>query len=115
MIILLPPFNLSISCFYKNFNESRIAASRLCLQITLIFFHESIRLLYDTLMEVPVKVRAIIKLLENDGWFMDRTKGGHRQFKHSAKSGLVTVSGKLSDELASGTQNSIFKQAGYRK
>ncbi len=62
-----------------------------------------------------MKVRAIIKILESDGWFIDRTKGGHRQFKHSTKSGLVTVSGKLSDELAPGTQNSIFKQAGYSK
>ncbi|MCK5869326.1 hypothetical protein BMR05_16280 [Methylococcaceae bacterium HT4] len=32
-----------------------------------------------------------------------------------SKSGLVTDSGKLSDELAPGTQNSIFKQAGYKK
>jgi len=61
-----------------------------------------------------MKVKEIIKLLENDGWYISRSKGSHRQFKHLTKNGLVTVSGKLSDELAPGTQNSIYKQAGYK-
>jgi len=61
-----------------------------------------------------MKVKEIIKLLENDGWYISRMKGSHRQFKHPTKNGLVTVSGKLSDELAPGTQNSIYKQAGYK-
>lgn len=43
-----------------------------------------------------------------------RTKGSHRQYKHSTKTGLVTVSGKLSDDLAAGTLNSILKQAGLK-
>ena len=42
---------------------------------------------------------------------MVRTRGSHRQYKHSIKSGLVTIAGKLSDDLASGTANSILKQA----
>jgi predicted RNA binding protein YcfA (HicA-like mRNA interferase family) len=62
-----------------------------------------------------MKIKAIIKILENDGWYLSRTKGSHRQFKHSIKSGLVTVSGKFSDEMAIGTQISIFKQAGLKK
>ncbi len=62
-----------------------------------------------------MKIKAIIKMPEDDGWYLSRTKGSHRQFKHSAKSGLVTVSGKLSDEIAVGTQISIFKQAGFKK
>jgi predicted RNA binding protein YcfA (HicA-like mRNA interferase family) len=61
-----------------------------------------------------VKVRDIIKLIENDGWYLDRTRGSHRQYKHSTKGGLVTVPGKPSDDLAPGTQNSIFKQAGLK-
>ena len=40
-----------------------------------------------------------------------RTRGSHRQFKHPTKSGLVTIAGKPSDDLAPGTLNSIFKQA----
>jgi len=36
-------------------------------------------------------------------------------FKHKVKSGRVTVPGKASDDLAPGTLNSIFKQAGLKK
>jgi predicted RNA binding protein YcfA (HicA-like mRNA interferase family) len=42
-------------------------------------------------------------------------RGSHRQVKHLAKAGRVTVSGKPSDDLAAGTLASIFKQAGLRK
>jgi predicted RNA binding protein YcfA (HicA-like mRNA interferase family) len=58
-----------------------------------------------------MKVREVIKLIEADGWYLARTRGSHRQYKHTVKSGLVTVAGKLSDDLAPGTLNSIFKQA----
>jgi predicted RNA binding protein YcfA (HicA-like mRNA interferase family) len=61
-----------------------------------------------------MKVREVIKLIE-DGWYLARTRGSHRQFKHPAKSGLVTVSGKPSDDLAPGTLNSILKQAQFAK
>ncbi len=40
-----------------------------------------------------MKVRAVIKRLEADGWYLDRTKGSHRQFKHPDKPGVVTVPG----------------------
>jgi hypothetical protein len=42
---------------------------------------------------------------------LQETRGSHRQYKHTVKSGLVTVAGKLSDDLAPGTLNSILKQA----
>ena len=58
-----------------------------------------------------MKVRAVIERLQADGWFLDRTRGSHRQYKHPSKSGLVTVPGKPSDDLAPGTLNSILKQA----
>ena len=54
-------------------------------------------------------------MLNEDGWFLTATRGSHRQFKHSAKPGRVTVAGKPSDELAPGTLNSILKQAGLKK
>jgi predicted RNA binding protein YcfA (HicA-like mRNA interferase family) len=41
-----------------------------------------------------VKVRELIKLIENDGWFLVRTRGSHRQFHHSIKGGTVTIAGK---------------------
>ncbi len=58
-----------------------------------------------------MKVKAAISIIEDDGWYLVRTRGSHRQYKHLAKSGLVTIAGKLSDDLASGTANSILKQA----
>ncbi len=62
-----------------------------------------------------MKVRDIIKLIEVDGWYWVKTKGSHRQYKHAVKKGRVTVSGKLSDDLMSGTLNSIYKQANLKK
>jgi predicted RNA binding protein YcfA (HicA-like mRNA interferase family) len=58
-----------------------------------------------------MKVKEAIALIENDGWYLVRTRGSHQQYKHPVKSGLVTIAGKLSDDLASGTANSILKQA----
>lgn len=58
-----------------------------------------------------MKVRKVIKLIEKDGWSLNRTRGSHRQYKHPTKSGLVTIPGKLSDDLALGTLSSILKQA----
>jgi len=34
-----------------------------------------------------MKVRDIIKMLEDDGWYRVKAKGGHRQYKHPSKSG----------------------------
>lgn len=62
-----------------------------------------------------MKVRDILKLLVEDGWFLARTKGSHKQYKHPTKSGLVTIPGQSGDDLAPGTQNSILKQAGLKK
>jgi len=41
-------------------------------------------------------------------------KGSHHQFKHALSNRRVTVSGKPGDDLAPGTINSIFKQAGWK-
>jgi len=62
-----------------------------------------------------MKIRDIIKMLEEDGWFLVRTRGSHRQYKHKSKAGLVTIAGKIGDDLATGTLNSIYKQAGLKQ
>ena len=61
-----------------------------------------------------MKIREIIKLLMDDGWFQVVQKGSHRQFKHDIKPGRVTVAGKPNDHLAPGTENSILRQAGLK-
>ncbi len=62
-----------------------------------------------------MKVKEIINVLEDDGWYLARTKGSHRQFKHPEKAGTVTVSGKESLDVPRGTLNSILKQAGFKQ
>jgi predicted RNA binding protein YcfA (HicA-like mRNA interferase family) len=61
-----------------------------------------------------MKVREAIRLIEADGWYLARTRGSHRQYKHAQKSGVVTIAGKPGDDLAPGTKNSILKQAGLK-
>jgi len=63
---------------------------------------------------IAVKVKEAIEMIEKDGWFMIRSKGSHRQYGHCQKKGLVTIAGHLNDDLARGTVNSIFKQAGLK-
>ena len=46
------------------------------------------------------KVKEVIKMLLDDGWFLSYTRGDHRQYKHPTKSGKVTVRGKLSENLS---------------
>ena len=62
-----------------------------------------------------MKVRDILKMLHDDGWYLVRTRGSHRQFKHAAKPGLVTIAGQPAEDIAPGTLNSILKQAGLKK
>jgi predicted RNA binding protein YcfA (HicA-like mRNA interferase family) len=58
-----------------------------------------------------VKVRDAIRMIEADGWFLVRTRGSHRQYRHSAKPGLVTIAGKQGSEIPRSTLRSILKQA----
>jgi predicted RNase H-like HicB family nuclease len=52
-----------------------------------------------------LKVRDVIREVEADGWRLLRTRGSHRQFKHSLNPGLVTVaSGTKEHSKTGGTQ-----------
>jgi len=62
-----------------------------------------------------MKVKELLKALEEDEWYLVRTRGSHRQFKHPTKSGTVTVAGKPSVEVPKGTLNAILKQTGLKK
>ena len=64
--------------------------------------------------QAAMKVRDLIKLLKDDGWFIVRTRGSHRQFHHHSKTGTVTVAGKPSVEVPPGTLNNALKQAGLK-
>ena len=62
---------------------------------------------------MPMKVREVLRRLNDEGWVLVRTKGSHRQYKHPDKPGRVTVAGKPRDTLPPGTLASIAKQAGW--
>ncbi|MCA8031984.1 MULTISPECIES: type II toxin-antitoxin system HicA family toxin [Burkholderia] len=55
----------------------------------------------------------LIRMLEEDGWFLVRTKGSHHHFKHPTKPGLATVPHPNKD-LPMGTTKSILKTAGLK-
>jgi len=61
-----------------------------------------------------MKVREVLKLLEDDGWKVVRTRGSHRQLHHPTKSGTVTVAGNPGVEVPKGTLNAILKQSGLK-
>ena len=62
-----------------------------------------------------MKVKELLKMLEEDGWTPSRTRGSLRQFKHPRKPGLVTVAGKPSADVPKGTLNAILKQSGLKE
>ena len=57
------------------------------------------------------KVREVLKLLKEDGWYLVVTEGSHRQIKHPTKPGRVTVSGHPREDVHPKTLKSILTQA----
>lgn len=62
-----------------------------------------------------MKVREVIRLLRDDGWYLVVTEGSHRQFKHPTKVGRTTVSGHPNDDIHPKTLKSILTQSGLIK
>jgi len=62
-----------------------------------------------------MKIRDVINLIEEDGWYLVTIEGSHRQFKHPSKRGRVTIAGHPNDDLAPGALDSVFKQAKLQK
>ena len=58
-----------------------------------------------------MKVRDAIRMIEHDGRRFVKQEGSHRQYKHPAKKGRVTIAGHPSMDLDPKTQNSILKQS----
>ena len=58
--------------------------------------------------------KALIKLIEQDGWRLAGVTGSHHHFEHPVKKGKVTIP-HPNKELPRGTVNSVLKQAGLKK
>jgi predicted RNA binding protein YcfA (HicA-like mRNA interferase family) len=54
-------------------------------------------------------------MVEQDGWQRVVTEGSHRLYKHTKKSGRVTISGHPGDDMPKGTLVSIMRQAGLAR
>jgi len=67
------------------------------------------------LTSAKMKIRDVIRMIEADGWYFARQKGDHRQYRHRAKKGCVTIAGHNSKDIHPKTLNSVLVQAGLRK
>lgn len=61
-----------------------------------------------------MKVRQVIRMIEQEDWTVRNIVGSHRQYVHPTKPGRVTISGHLGDDVAKGLLNSIKRQAGLK-
>ena len=62
-----------------------------------------------------MKVRELIRRLQEDGWAKVRMRGSHRQFRHLSKRGIITVAGKLGADIPPGTLAAILKHADLKQ
>ncbi len=62
-----------------------------------------------------MKVKDVIKLLEENGWTQVRQSGSHRIFDKPGARRPIPVAGKLSDEVPRGTLGRILKEAGLKR
>lgn len=60
-----------------------------------------------------MKSRELLKILEDDGWVIDRVRGSHYILKHPAKPGRPVIPMHNKD-LKPGTYNSVLHQAGLK-
>jgi predicted RNA binding protein YcfA (HicA-like mRNA interferase family) len=61
-----------------------------------------------------MKIRDILRLLTDDGWYLDRVRGSHQKYKHPSKPGVVTIAGQPGDDVPRPIVNSILEQAGLK-
>jgi predicted RNA binding protein YcfA (HicA-like mRNA interferase family) len=62
-----------------------------------------------------VKVKALIKLLEQNGWAFERFgKGDHKIYKHPDYPDNIAVDGQSNDDIPKGTLGKTLKRAGLK-
>ena len=63
---------------------------------------------------MTMRVKAVIALLEENGWKFVRMRGDNRIYQKEGAKRPIVVPGNLNDELKDGTLNSILKGAGLK-
>lgn len=59
-----------------------------------------------------MKVKEVMRRMEEAGWVQVRMRGDHRILKKEGVAHIVVVPGALSDDLPTGTLKSILRGAG---
>ncbi len=62
-----------------------------------------------------MKVRDLMRWIEEDGWIVHSQKGSHRQYVHPTKPGRVTIPGQPGDDVHPKTLSSALRQAQLKK
>lgn len=57
--------------------------------------------------------KELMRVLNKDGWYVDRVKGSHYILKHPTKLGRVTIA-LHKEDLKPKTLSTILKQAGLK-
>ena len=66
-------------------------------------------------MIMAPQIRILLQHFYEDDWYIASIRGLHRQLKHPAKPGLVTVNGKPGDTIAMGTLGSILQLSNFEE
>jgi predicted RNA binding protein YcfA (HicA-like mRNA interferase family) len=61
-----------------------------------------------------MKAREVIRIIEKDGWGLERHSGSHMHFAHPTKPRIATVPFHGSKDLPKFIVASILKQAGLK-
>ena len=62
-----------------------------------------------------VKVRDLIRRLEDEGWQLKTVRGSHRQYRHPSKGMVVTIPGQTGKDIPIGTLKAILRSAGLKE
>jgi len=57
--------------------------------------------------------RKLVRMLEKDGWMLDRVKGDHHTFKHPSRAELISLTHPRKD-MSIGLVRSIYRIAGWK-
>ena len=61
-----------------------------------------------------MKFREFTRLLQDDGWKLQKQEGSHQKWAHPLKPGKVTVAGHPNDDIPPGTLKAMRRQAGLK-
>lgn len=62
-----------------------------------------------------LKCSELYRILLRDGWFSVSQKGSHIKMKHNSKNGIIIFPNHGSQELGTGLEQKILKDAGIKK